>query len=132
MKPGRWPEANVDAKRILRTLNTSESFHFYEAIGTPTGQHASNLMEFLERMKHVKTESLRFHLERKDFKNWIEKTLGDKTLANRIERISTNPETHMRAEIQLTLEKRIGELARPNWTMTVNTEHAVTNREIQA
>jgi tryptophan 2,3-dioxygenase len=125
-------EVNVEAMRILRTVNPSESFHFYEAIGKPTGQNASNLTEFLATVKSVKTESLQFHLERKDFQNWIEKTLGDTTLARRIARTSTKQKGNIRAKIQSTLEKRIKELTGPTLTMTVNTEQTVTRREVQA
>ncbi len=118
--------------RILRTVNPSESFHFYEAIGKPTGQNASSLTEFLETVKSVKIESLQFHLERKDFQNWIEKTLGDTTLARRIANISTSNEGNIRTEIQSALEKRIKELAGSTLTMTVNIEHPVTRQEVTA
>jgi len=132
VKTSHGLEVNVEAMRILRTVNPTESFHFYEAIGKPMGQSASNLTEFLETVKSVKTESLKFHLERKDFQNWIEKTLGDTTLARRIAKTSTKHEGNIRAKIQSTLEKRIKELAGPTLTMTVNTEQTVTRRELEA
>jgi len=132
VKTSHGPEVNVEAMRILRSVNPSESFRFYEAIGKPTGQNASNLTEFLETVKSVKTESLQFHLERKDFQNWIEKTLGDTTLARRIAKTSTRHEGNIRAEIQSTLEKRIKELAGPTLTMIVNAEQTVTRREVEA
>jgi hypothetical protein len=126
VKTGHGLKVNVEAMKCLRTVDPSESFHFYEAIGKPTGQNASNLTEFLETAKSVKIESLRFHLERKDFQNWIEKTLGDTTLARRIAKTSTKHEGNIRARIQSTLEKRIKELAGPTLTMIVNTEQIVT------
>lgn len=132
VKAGHGLEVNLEAARILRTVNPSESFHFYEAIGKPTGQSASNLTEFLETVKSVKTESLQFHLERKDFQNWIEKTLGDTTLARRIAKTTTKHEGNIRAKIQSTLEKRIKELAGPTLTMIVNTEQTVTRQELEA
>ena len=132
VKTCQWLEVNAEARRILRTVNTSESFHFYEAIGKPTGQHTSNLKEFLETVRNVKAESLRFHLERKDFQNWIEKTLGDTTLARRITRIGTKDVGTMRTEIQSTLEKRIKELAGPTLTVTADTEQALARREVAA
>jgi len=125
-------EVSAEAIRYLRNVNPSESFHFYETIGKPTGQSASNLTEFLETVKSVKTESLQFHLERKDFQNWIEKTLGDKTLARRIAKTGTKHEGNIRAKIQSTLEKRIKELAGPNLTMMVDTEQTVTSRKLEA
>jgi tryptophan 2,3-dioxygenase len=132
VKTSHGLEVNAEAMNILRTVNPNESFHFYEAIGKPTGQNASNLTEFLETVKSVKTESLQFHLERKDFQNWIEKTLGDTTLARRIAKTSTKHEGNIRAKIQATLEKRIKELAGPTLTMIVNTEQTVTRREVEA
>ena len=63
------------AIRTLRTLNNEEAFYFYENINKPTGQSARSLNEFLEKIKSVKLESLVFHLERNDFKNWIKNTL---------------------------------------------------------
>jgi len=125
-------EVNAKAIKYLRTVNPNESFHFYEAIGKPTGQSASNLAEFLEIVKSVKTESLQFHLERKDFQNWIEKTLGDKTLATRITNTGTKHQGNIRAKIQSMLQKRIKELAKPNLTMMVDTEQTVTSRKIEA
>jgi tryptophan 2,3-dioxygenase len=125
-------EVNAEAIKYLRTVNPSESFHFYEAIGKPTGQSASNLTEFLETVKSVKTESLQFHLERKDFQKWIEKTLGDKTLARRITKTGAKHEGNIRAKIQSTLQKRIKELAEPNLTMMVDTEQTVTSRKLEA
>jgi tryptophan 2,3-dioxygenase len=132
VKKGHGLEVNVEAMRILRTVNPSESFHFYEAIGKPTGQSASNLRELLERVKSVETESLQFHHERKDFQNWIEKTLGDTTLARKIGDLSAKPEANLRARIQSTLEQRIKELARPILTMIVNTEKIATRQELKA
>jgi len=119
VKAGHGLEVNVDATKILRTVNPSESFHFYEAIGKPIGQKASNLTEFLETVKSVKTESLQFHLERKDFQNWIEKTLGDTTLSRRIVKTSTKHGGNIRAKIQTTVEARIKELEGPALTMIV-------------
>lgn len=123
-------EVNVESKNILRTLNPNESFHFYEAIGKPTGQNASSLPEFLDKVKFIKTESLKFHLERKDFQNWIHKTLGDTTLAARIAKTNTKHEDKMRAQIQSTLERRIKELAGPSLAMAANTEQTATRRQI--
>ena len=119
VKTSHGLEVNVEAMRILRTVNPNESFHFYETIGKPTGQDASNLTEFLETVKSVKTESLQFHLERKDFQNWIEKTLGDTTLSRRIAKTSTKHGGNIRAKIQTTVEARIKELEGPALTMIV-------------
>ena len=125
-------EVNAKAIKYLRTVNPTESFHFYEAIGKPTGQSASNLRELLEIVKSVKTESLKFHLERKDFQNWIEKTLGDETLARRITKTDTKHGGDIRVKIQSTLQKRIKELAKPNLTMMVDAEQTVISRELEA
>jgi len=132
VKTSHGPEVSVEAMRILRTVNQNESFHFYEAIGKPTGQSASTLIEFLEKVKSVKAESLQFHLDRKDFQNWIGKTLGDATLALRISRINMKSYGNIRAKIQSTLEKRTQELTGPTLTITVNTEEILAKRELAA
>jgi hypothetical protein len=100
----------VDTTRILRTVNDNEAFYFYEALGKPTGEKANSLAEFAEKVKTTKLESLIFHIQRKDFQNWIEKILGDKELASRITKIPLTNKQKARTQLQNTIEKRIKEL----------------------
>jgi hypothetical protein len=96
--------------RTLRTLSNEEAFYFYENIGKPTGQSAKNLQEFLDRIESVKLESLVFHLQRDDFKNWIAKTLEDLTLARRIEMLPVEDSNQLRTKIRETIRARLAEL----------------------
>jgi len=103
-------EVDSQAIKILRTLNNEEAFHFYEAVGKSTGQSAMSLHEFLEKVESVKLESLAFHLERKDFKNWIANTLEDPELARKIELVPTKHRNQLRAKIRATIKAHLKEL----------------------
>ena len=105
-KKGRL-EINSDAAKVLRTVGDNEAFHFYTAIGSPTGEKAANLPEFLERIKTVKLESLEFHLQRKDFQNWLKKVLGDSGLARKVERIHPSQDRQIRAKLRIIIEKHV-------------------------
>ena len=126
VKLGHGRKVKPEALRVLRTVNANESFRFYEGIGKPTGQIATSLADFLNKIKSVKTESLMFHLERKDFENWIEKTLGDFTLAKRIAKMSFKRDRNVKAKMQAILEKRIKELNDPCLTMMINADLTLT------
>lgn len=98
------------AIRTLRTLNNEEAFYFYENINKPTGQSARSLNEFLEKVKSVKLESLVFHLERNDFKNWIKNTLEDPKLAQKIEMLPIEHKDQLRTNICITIQAYLKEL----------------------
>jgi len=106
----RGLEVNTKAIKILRTLTKEEAFHFYEAVGKPTGENARSLSDFLEKANSVKLESLLFHLQRKDFQNWTKKTLDDSKLARRIGRIRPSHDDDLRTKMCTTIENRIKEL----------------------
>jgi hypothetical protein len=106
----RNPEVDKDSVRILRSLKEKESFHFYTAVGKPTGQNAESLSNFYEKIKSIDPESLTFHIQRKDFQNWIKKTLGDSKLSRRISRIRPLYDDNLREKICTTVENRIKEL----------------------
>ncbi len=112
-------EGNVETVKILRTVGDNEAFNFYEAVGKPTGETARNLTDFLEKVKSVKLESLVFHLQRKDFQNWIEKTLGDSKLAGKLGMISSSNRDDVRMNIHRTVENRIKELRESSCTLLV-------------
>ena len=99
-----------EAANIMRTVRDKEVFYFYEAVGKPTGEIAKNLSDFLEKVKSVKPESVMFHLERRDFQNWIAKTLGDSELAEQLAGISASNSDDARTSICKTVENRIKEL----------------------
>jgi hypothetical protein len=96
--------------KTLRTLNNQEAFYFYETVGKPTGQSARSLNEFLEKIKTIKLESLVFHLERKDFKNWITNTLEDTKLAQKIQMLPIEHKGQLRTNMCTAVEARLREL----------------------
>jgi hypothetical protein len=112
-------EVKAEAVRILRTLNEQEAFHFYEDIGKPTGQHAASLNDFLDKMKTTKLESILFHLQRKDFENWANKTLGDPKLAKKIAKVPISTDEDVRAQICTIVENRVKELSQAPLTAMI-------------
>ena len=96
--------------RTLRTLGNEEAFYFYENIGKPTGQSARSLNEFLDKIKSVKLESLVFHLQRKDFKNWITNTLEDPKLGQKIQTLPAEHKDQLRIKICATVKAHLKEL----------------------
>lgn len=123
----RSSEIDIGSMKILRTVKDQEAFYFYEAVGRPTGEIARSLMDFLDKVKHVKSESLTFHLQRRDFQNWIEKILGDSKLAGKLERISpsNNDGDAVRMNICTTVENRVNELRDSSIQMHVDDKSAV-------
>jgi hypothetical protein len=111
-KKGRSQGIMVDSKTIksMRALSDGEAFHFYETMNKPTGQSAKSLHEFLDKIESIKLESLVFHLERNDFKNWIENTIGDQELAKKIEMIPARHDEKLRMTMQTTVRNRLKEL----------------------
>jgi hypothetical protein len=100
--------------KILRTVSESEGFHFYSAIGKPTGESAVSLADFVEKLASVDVQSVNFHYPRKDFEKWIREVFGDPELAVRLSRIDR---MHMgmqsealRNEIRRTVKVRLNEL----------------------
>ena len=120
-------EVNAEDVKILRTVGDEEAFYFYEAIGKPTGENAQSLSDFLEKMKSVKLESLLFHLQRKDFQTWIEKTLGDSKLARKMDGIPPSHDDDLRTKIHATVENRIKELRGTSLTLLVSEDLAVVS-----
>ena len=128
-KPQKSSGLEVDAEdvKILRTVRDEEAFYFYEAIGKPTGENARSLSDFLEKMKSVKLESLLFHLQRKEFQTWIEKTLGDSKLARKMDGIPPSHDDDLRTKIHATVENRIKELRGTSLTLLVSEDLAVVS-----
>jgi len=107
-------EVDAEAAKILRTVKDQEAFYFYESVGKPTGENARNLIDFLDKAKSIKTESLTFHLQRQDFQNWVQKILGDSKLATELSKASSSNKEDIRTNICRTVENRIKELREPN------------------
>jgi hypothetical protein len=73
-----------EASRIFRKLPNEQAFYFFTSVGNYTGESAASFAEFLEKIKEVNIESLKFHLCRGDFEKWTGETLEDKELAEEI------------------------------------------------
>jgi len=100
-------------KAILRDLPLEMHFHFYEEIGKPTGQVATNLIDFCSKLASAQSPqaqaSLIFHMKRSDFAAWIRQAVGDSDLADKISKI--NPNNHSLAEkLHQTVNDRIEQL----------------------
>lgn len=115
----RHPQVKADAVKILRTLEDPEAFYFYEDIGKPTGQAARSLQDFIEKANTVKLESLTFHLQRRDFQNWVEKILGDTRLARQLGEIHPTNGEDARTKINETVANRVKELKESTATILV-------------
>ncbi len=73
--------------KILSSVSYDKGFHFFTAVGKYTGETAINLYSFCEELRTIELQSVRFHFDRRDFQNWLNGTLGDAELADRIDRI---------------------------------------------
>ena len=61
-----------------------KAFHFQFSSGVFTGETASSLEEFVNKVKKVDFESLKFHFLRGDFERWIADVIRDLKLAEQI------------------------------------------------
>jgi len=67
--------------RILRTLPREKAFYFFTSIGNYTGESATSLKEFMDKISEVNVKSLEFHFYRGDFEKWTAEALEDNELA---------------------------------------------------
>jgi hypothetical protein len=77
-------EAEVKA---LKSVPREKAFYFFTSIGNYTGENASSLKEFMEKINEVNVKSLEFHLYRGDFEKWIDEVLEDAQLAEEIRKL---------------------------------------------
>jgi len=118
-------QSNLQSAKALRTVGDQEAFYFYEAVGKPIGQNAKNLIDFLEKVKTIKAESLAFHLQRKDFQNWAEKILGDAKLARELGSISATNNDDVRMLLSEIVQHRIKELKQTSAGLIVSENSVV-------
>jgi hypothetical protein len=104
----------------LRFTRTGEEFHFMKSVSfvIPTHYEVQDLREFAEVLKKITMDSIYFHifearlrLEKgtNDFSYWIETSLGDKELADKISRMDPYTRTleDLRGTLIRMLEKRL-------------------------
>jgi hypothetical protein len=70
--------------RVLRTVPREKAFYFFTSIGNYTGESASSLKEFSDKINVVDVKALEFHLYRGDFEKWVSEVLEDEGLAMEI------------------------------------------------
>jgi hypothetical protein len=75
--------------KVLDNVPREKAFYFFTSIGNYTGENASSLKEFREKIRSVDIKSLEFHFYRGDFERWIADVLEDKNLATEINRAKT-------------------------------------------
>jgi hypothetical protein len=102
----------ISSSRILRNVAREEAFYFFTSIGNYTGQSASSLEEFLQKIKDMNVKSLEFHLFREDFERWISLTLGDNRLADEIKglRLQKVAGNALRDRLYFLVSRRLKEL----------------------
>jgi len=78
---------NETEVKALKTVPREKAFYFFTSIGNYTGESASSLKEFMEKINEVNVKSLEFHLYRGDFEKWAIEVLEDKKLADEISKL---------------------------------------------
>ena len=107
-------EQNISDLKIMKILSTvphDKGFYFFTGLGRKTGETATSLETFAQKLESINADSVKFHFQRKDFQNWIKTTVGDGVLAERIDHISGQLSVEdLRNELVKTVQKRISQL----------------------
>ncbi len=97
--------------KILGVVPLEHEFRFATQEGVYTGIIATSLADFAQKLATADVNSIRFHYPRGDFQKWIEDTLGDKELANKMCFIKTNLSGEdLRKQLIKLVQKRINDL----------------------
>ncbi len=96
--------------KILETVPFEHGFHFVTEKGGYTGVTAISLADFDLKLETIDADSILFHYPRGDFQKWIEDTLGDRELANRMCFIKANISGEdLREQLIQLVRKRMNE-----------------------
>jgi len=98
-----------EVSKILGTVAYDRAFYFYDSIGKPSGEFAVSLSDFCNKINVVSSESLAFHIKRRDFQNWIKEVIGDVELAKRMDKIQVK-DNAFRSTLHAFVGNRIKEL----------------------
>lgn len=111
-------EKYLELNPSVRTISVRRGgeFHFLKSVSFifPTDYFASNLREFVDILKKITIDSIYFHvfearlrLEKggNDFSFWIDKSIGNKTLADKISGL--DPYTYTMEDLRKTIVKII-------------------------
>lgn len=97
--------------KILSSVPRDKGFHFFTDLGQDTGETATSLEMFAQKLEKINANSVMFHFQRKDFQNWMQTTVGDGVLAERINHVSgQRPVEDLRSELVKTVRERIAQL----------------------
>jgi len=97
--------------KILSTVPHDKAFYFYTDLGCYTGEAATDLVAFAQKLETISADSIKFHFQRNDFQNWIKTTVGDNVLAEQINQINRQlPVDDLRKELAETVQTRIAQL----------------------
>jgi hypothetical protein len=101
------------ANNVLRTVPDENGFYFYEGVDSPLGLKANSLEEFSAELQQVDPGSIKFHLSRQDFENWIT-MLGDPTLAKQISTLRAKKlsDSELKNQLIRVVRLRLGKLRR--------------------
>jgi hypothetical protein len=100
-----------EAQKFLHPVSYDRGFHFFMPNGYYTGETALSLCSFLRDMGSVDIESIRFHFDRGDFQKWVKNTIGDKDLAQTIDKLDKKIlDANLREKLADIVQKRISEL----------------------
>ena len=105
--------AKPDTKKTLNSVPYERGFHFTTEKGVYTGITATSLAEFASKLETIDINPVLFHYPRGDFQKWIQDTLGDEELANRMCLIQPNVSgENLRKQLVKIVQKRLSELQR--------------------
>jgi hypothetical protein len=111
MKNMQQGTSKVDASKILESVSFEKGFHFNTKNGVYIGMTATSLSDFAVKIETIDENSILFHYPRGDFQKWIQDTLGDEELANRMCFIQRGISGEkLRSELSKMVQKRITEL----------------------
>jgi len=105
-------EAN---SKILRVVPREKAFYFFTSIGNYTGESASSLKEFMEKLSFLDVKVVEFHVNRGDFEKWTVEVLGDNKLAEEIVTLRKGGlrGEQLRSQLCVMVSRRYQQLVRP-------------------
>lgn len=98
-------------KKTIHVSKSKYAFHFYLSADQYTGESATSLKEFGEKIKKVDVKSLEFHFHRNDFQSWIVHSIGDIELVEKINNLHLQNPTgeSLRKRLYGLVSERFGE-----------------------
>lgn len=91
-----------------KKLSSESAFYFFTSIGNYTGESATSMEDFLEKIEHVDIKSIEFHFHRGDFEKWVAETIGDKEVGEEIKDLKGQNlvDDDLRSKLSSILSKR--------------------------